>query len=113
MGSSDKGIFTGRRRLGEGYWFLGAAPLFVLASAIYRVQHKPAVLGSLATLQGYVRAWLKRMPRYDDLEFRRYLRRYHRAMLTKGRTRAAELFDREAEQTWANRRPASRKAAEG
>ena len=24
MGSSDRGIMTGRRRLGEGYWFLGA-----------------------------------------------------------------------------------------
>src|SRR4051794_6984697 len=69
MGSSDKGIMTGRRRLGEGYWFLGAAPSFVFASAIYRLQHRPALIGSIATLQGYARAWLKRMPRYDDLEF--------------------------------------------
>jgi glycosyltransferase involved in cell wall biosynthesis len=113
MGSSDKGIMTGRRRLGEGYWFLGAAPSFVLASAIYRLQHKPALIGSIATLHGYARAWLKRMPRYDDLEFRRYLRRYHRAMLTKGRTRATELFDREAEETWVRRKRASSKSAVG
>jgi glycosyltransferase involved in cell wall biosynthesis len=111
MGSSDKGIMTGRRRLGEGYWFLGAAPSFVLASAVYRLQHKPALIGSLATLQGYATAWLKRMPRYDDAEFRRYLRRYHRAMLTRGRARAAELFDREAAETW-SKRHAGRAAAE-
>jgi hypothetical protein len=111
MGSSDKGIMTGRRRLGEGYWFLGAAPSFVLASAVYRLQHRPALIGSIATLQGYARAWLKRMPRYDDLEFRKYLRRYHRAMLTKGRARAAELFDREAAEAWAKRKRGGRKTA--
>jgi glycosyltransferase involved in cell wall biosynthesis len=114
MGSSDKGILTGRRRLGEGYWFLGAAPSFVFASAIYRLKHKPAVIGSIATLQGYARAWLKRMPRYDEPSFRRYLRRYHRAMLTKGRARAAELFDREAAETWKRRGlPRRRSGAEG
>jgi poly-beta-1,6-N-acetyl-D-glucosamine synthase len=114
MGSSDKGILTGRRRLGEGYWFLGAAPSFVLASAIYRLKHKPVVVGSLATLQGYARAWLKRMPRYGDPAFRRYLRRYHRAMLTKGRARAIDLFDREAAETWKRRgSAASRPGAEG
>ncbi len=106
MGSSDKGIMTGRRRLGEGYWFLGAAPSFVFASAVYRLKHRPALIGSIATLQGYARAWLRRMPRYDDPEFRRYLRRYHRAMLIKGRARAIELFDQEAARTWARRRHA-------
>src|SRR3954451_901184 len=103
MGSSDKGILHGRRRLGEGYWFLGSAPSFVLASAVYRLKHTPAVVGSLATLQGYAKAWLKGMPRYEDLTFRRYLRRYHRAMLTMGRTRAADLFEREAAETWKRR----------
>ncbi|MGN6849672.1 MAG: glycosyltransferase family 2 protein, partial [Sphingomicrobium sp.] len=68
MGSSDRGIATGRRRLGEGYWFMGAAPSFVLASAVYRLGHKPAVLGSLATLQGYARAWWRGTPRYEDGE---------------------------------------------
>jgi glycosyltransferase involved in cell wall biosynthesis len=104
MGSSDRGIMTGRRRLGEGYWFMGAAPAFVLASAIYRLSHKPAVLGSIGTLHGYARAWLKGAPRYDDVDFRRYLHRYHRAMLTRGRARAAEAFDEEAAETWRKRR---------
>jgi biofilm PGA synthesis N-glycosyltransferase PgaC len=104
MGSSDRGIFTGRRRLGEGYWFLGAAPMFVLASAAYRVGHKPRLLGSLATIQGYARAWLKGAPRYNDDEFRRYLRRYHRAMLTRGRQQAIAVFEKEAATTWSRRK---------
>ena len=111
MGSSDKGILHGRRRLGEGYWFLGAAPSFVLASAAYRLTHKPAVVGSLATLQGYAKAWLRGMPRYEDAAFRRYLRRYHRAMLTKGRARAADLFEREAAETWKRRGLAGARSA--
>jgi hypothetical protein len=75
----------------------------VLASAVYRLGNKPAVLGSLATLHGYARAWLRRSPRYDDLEFRRYIRRYHHAMLTRGRARALEMFNREADETWKRR----------
>lgn len=104
MGSSDRGIFTGRRRLGEGYWFLGAAPLFVLASAAYRVAHKPRLLGSLATLHGYVRAWLRGTARYGDRDFRSYLRRYHRTMLVRGRQQTIALFDREGAAIWAKRR---------
>ncbi len=107
MGSSDKGIMTGRKRLGEGYWFLGASPMFVLASAAYRVGHKPAVLGSVGTLYGYARAWLKRLPRYDDPAFRTYLRRYHRSMLIKGRGRTTQLFDEAAEDVWARRKRAA------
>lgn len=110
MGSSDQGILTGRRRLGEGYWFMGAAPLFVLAKAVYGMTHKPAWVGSLAMLQGYVTACLRGVPRYDDLEFRRYLRRYHRAMLTRGRQRALALFNRVADETWTKRRTADRHA---
>jgi glycosyltransferase involved in cell wall biosynthesis len=103
MGSSDSGIMTGRRRLGEGYWFMGAAPLFVFAKGVYGLANKPALLGSLAMFHGYARAWWREVPRYDDPQFRRYLRRYHRAMLMHGRTRALQLFDREADETWRRR----------
>ena len=107
MGSSDRGIFTGRMRLGEGYWFIGAAPLFVFATALYRVTHKPAVIGSLATIWGYTRAWLKGAPRYEDPEFRRFLRRYHRGILFRGKERTVQLLDRKTEQVWANCRRAA------
>jgi len=104
MGSSDRGILTGRMRLGEGYWFIGAAPFFVLATALYKVTHRPAVIGSFATIWGYMRAWLKGAPRYEDREFRRFLRRYHRRILFRGKTVTVRLLDRQTEQLWASRR---------
>ena len=100
MGSSDAGIVRGRRRLGEGYWFMGAAPLFVAAKAAYSLGHKPALVGSFAMLHGYARAWWRGVPRYEDKSFRRYLRRYHRAMLMRGRRRTLEKFNEEADATW-------------
>lgn len=109
MGSSDRGIMTGRRRNGEGYWFIGAAPSFLMAKALYGVTHKPALLGSIGLVHGYVSAWWRGLPRYDDLEFRRYLRRYHRTMLVRGRKRALEIFNREADETWTRRRASAPK----
>jgi biofilm PGA synthesis N-glycosyltransferase PgaC len=104
MGSSDRGILTGRMRLGEGYWFMGAAPSFVIGKAVYGLGHKPAVIGGVALLCGYGRAWLKGLPRYNDHGFRQYLRRYHRAMLTRGKARALALFNAEADEIWERRR---------
>ena len=100
MGSSDSGILKGRRRLGEGYWFMGSGPTFLLAKALYSAGHKPAIVGSMAMVGGYLNAWWRGVARYDDLQFRRYLRRYHRSLLTKGRQRTLEIFNTEADQTW-------------
>lgn len=105
MGSSDRGILTGRMRLGEGYWFIGAAPLFVFATALYRVTHRPAVIGSLATVWGYLRAWLKNAPRYEDREFRRFLRGYHRSILLRGKVRTVQMLDGQTSAVWASRQP--------
>ena len=104
MGSSDRGILHGRKRLGEGYWFIGAAPLFVIASAGFRFTHKPVVVGSLATLWGYARAWLKGSARYGDPELRKFLRRYHHIVLLRGKAAAVELFDRQSRALWLDRR---------
>jgi biofilm PGA synthesis N-glycosyltransferase PgaC len=106
MGSSDRGVLTGRQRLGKGYWFIGASPLFLLASALYRLRHPPAVIGSLATLWGYGKAAAAREPRYGDPEFRRYLRRYHRTMLVRGRAAAVRRFEDEGAPRWRQSRGA-------
>jgi glycosyltransferase involved in cell wall biosynthesis len=106
MGSSDRGIIHGRKRLGEGYWFIGASPSFVLATAAYRVTHKPMLIGSAATVWGYVRAWLKGTARYPDPQFRRFLRRYHRTVLLRGKTRTVQMFDKETGELWTSRRRA-------
>ena len=66
QGASQKGIWTGRLRAGFGQYFMGTSPLYYLAVAIYRLPAHPALIGSVAMLWGYLRSWLKGLPRYDD-----------------------------------------------
>ena len=90
MGSSDKGILTGRLRHGFGQYFMGTSLLYMTASAVFRLRQPPVVIGGLASWWGYVRSLLQRRPRYVDPEFRRYLREYHWLCLTRGKRRAVE-----------------------
>jgi len=76
MGSSDRNIFVGRLRWGLGHFFMGTHPAYLLAVAAYRLFERPFVVGGACILLGYVLAWLRREPRYDDPEFRRCLRRW-------------------------------------
>jgi glycosyltransferase involved in cell wall biosynthesis len=92
MGSSQQSIYTGRMRHGYGQYFMGTGFLFMAASAISRLNQKPYVAGSLATLWGWLKSAASRKPRYENPEFRRFLRRYHRRVLLVGKKRAiAEL----------------------
>ena len=75
MGSSQRSIYTGRMRHGYGQYFMGTGFCYLAASALARVNQKPYVLGSLAILWGWLRSKLLRKPRYDNPEFRRFLRR--------------------------------------
>jgi poly-beta-1,6-N-acetyl-D-glucosamine synthase len=90
MGSSQQGIYVGRMRHGFGQYFMGTGFLFMAASAISRLNQKPYVLGSLAMLWGWSRSAMKGLPRYQDVEFRRFLRRYHTRVLLVGKRRALE-----------------------
>jgi hypothetical protein len=97
MGTSHKNWWTGRVRHGFGQYFMGTAPLYMLASAAFRMTRPPRVVGGLAMLHGYFRSMLRKNARYGDAEFRRFLRRYQYAVLAKGKARAiAELNDRQA-----------------
>lgn len=106
MGSSDKGIITGRQRWGRGHWFIGSSPVFVLATSLNRARHRPRIVGGLAMLWGYGKAMAARQPRLDDPAFRRYLRGYQWAMLRLGKARALSREDRLGAKTWATRHPA-------
>lgn len=94
MGSSQRGILTGRARHGFGQYFMGTGFLFIAASALSRLGQKPRVAGSLAMLWGWLWSAWRRVPRYDDPEFRRYLRRYQRDVLLHGKQRALARRDR-------------------
>jgi len=100
MGSSQKGLWTGRLRSGYGQYFMGTSPLYYLAAALYRLPADPVVIGSVAMLLGYLRSWLKGLPRYDDLEFRRYLRSYQYACLRMGKRAATARADAERAHLW-------------
>ena len=91
MGSSQTSMFHGRMRHGRGQYFMGTSIPFMLASAAFRLFKAPMFVGSVAILCGYVRAMLKRMPRYSDREFRKFLRRYQMLALFRGKRRARRV----------------------
>jgi glycosyltransferase involved in cell wall biosynthesis len=95
MGSSQKSIWTGRMRHGFGQYFMGTGLVYMTVSAVYRMTRPPLILGGLAMWWGYVRSALMRKPRYNNLEFRRFLRSYQWSCLRHGKSKAtAELHNR-------------------
>jgi hypothetical protein len=107
MGSSDQSILKGRMRHGFGQYFMGTAPLYMLASVVFRMAKRPWLVGGMAMGWGYLWSFLRRRPRYPDLEFRRFLRRYQRSCLWRGKRKATDLEDREGESRWHPEAPPS------
>jgi poly-beta-1,6-N-acetyl-D-glucosamine synthase len=103
MGSSQKGIWTGRLRSGYGQYFMGTAPVYLLASAIFRLAKHPVVTGSIAMIWGYFSSALRGLERYDDLKFRRFLRSYQYACLLLGKSRATRKFNDAQAAVWRTR----------
>jgi biofilm PGA synthesis N-glycosyltransferase PgaC len=100
QGTSHKGIWTGRVRAGFGQYYMGTAPLYYIASAAYRAFEHPVLVGSVAMLWGYTRSALKRVPRYGDREFRRFLRDYQYACLRHGKAAATAQLNAQQENIW-------------
>ena len=104
MGSSQVGLWTGRKRHGFGQYFMGTGPLYMFASAVFRAIRRPFFVGGAGMLAGYVGAAWKRVPRYEDGNFRAFLRKYQWACLLKGKAAATKALD----DTWQQRaRPVS------
>jgi glycosyltransferase involved in cell wall biosynthesis len=94
MGSSQVSIYTGRMRHGFGQYFMGTSLPYLMASATFRLNQKPYVVGSLAMMWGWLKAALQGKPRYENAEFRRFLRRYQWRALWFGKGRALdEIYD--------------------
>jgi hypothetical protein len=71
---------------------MGTSPVYILGSAVYRMTRPPFIVGGLGMAVGYFSSLLRRNPRYDDPQFRSFLRSYQWACLLKGKKRAtAEL----------------------
>jgi len=81
MGTSDRSVFHGRFRWGRGQYFMGTHWLYAFAIAAYRTFERPFGIGGLCILAGYFAGMFRRDARYDDPEFRRYLRRWQLSRL--------------------------------
>jgi biofilm PGA synthesis N-glycosyltransferase PgaC len=73
-GTAD-GVWGTSVKYGRGDYVCGYHPLFEIAKCLSRLVKKPYIIGSLALLYGYVTGYLKRVPRVDDPEMIRFLRR--------------------------------------
>jgi biofilm PGA synthesis N-glycosyltransferase PgaC len=93
MGSSQENIRVGRVRWGRGKYFMGSAWYYMLAAALYRSMEPPYLYGGLGIVSGYLRAWWGNLPRYDNPEYRRYLRHFERNQLLFGKRRALRWED--------------------
>lgn len=112
MGASQKGILTGRMRHGFGQYFMGTGLAYMTASSIFRLPHPPMVLGAMAMWWGYIKAALTRVPRYDDPEFRRFLRRYQMSCLLRGKRAATAMLDAKQASVWETHHPKKPDAAD-
>jgi len=82
---------------------MGTAPVYLVASTIFRLPTHPIVVGSLAMLWGYFSSAARGVVRYDDPEFRKFLRRYQYACLRLGKRRATRELNDEQEGVWRTR----------
>jgi len=95
MGSSQSGIHTGRRRHGFGQYYMGSDPLFLIASALFRMVEPPYVTGGLSMIYGYFRAWWHGEAQQKDVELRAFIRAYQRRSLRVGKARATADIETE------------------
>jgi len=107
MGSSHKGIFTGRMRHGFGQWFMGTSLAYMTASAMFRLTRPPVLIGGVGMWWGYVKSMLTGQPRYDDPGFRAFLRRYQWACLFKGKASATAQVNQQQQSAWKAPRPSN------
>jgi glycosyltransferase involved in cell wall biosynthesis len=100
MGSSQQSIWVGRVRSGYGQYYMGTSPLYLIASAAFRLFKHPVLYGSAAMLWGYFASAARRRPRYGDAAFRAFLRRYQRQCLLRGKGAATRRLDEAQSPAW-------------
>lgn len=92
MGSSQHSLWVGRLRWGFGKYFMGSAPYFVAAVAVYRMFEKPYVVGGWGIFWGYMKAMFSNAPRFGDETFRRFLRQFELRSLFFGKRKTTNLY---------------------
>ncbi len=83
---SSWGRWGGLVKDGKIDYVYGSHPLFLAAKSAARIVRRPYVIGSVALLYGYMAAYFQRIPRVNDPDLIRYLRRQQLARLFGGET---------------------------
>jgi hypothetical protein len=78
---SAYGRWGGIIKNGRSDYVCGYHPLFFLSKCIVRLVQWPYIVGSVALLYGFLTGYLKRVPRVNDQQLIRYLRRQQLARL--------------------------------
>jgi poly-beta-1,6-N-acetyl-D-glucosamine synthase len=81
-GSSNKNRYIRWARHGETLHFIGAHPVWLLASSLYHSLEHPYGLSGLCMVIGYLAAAVKGLEQYGDQDFRRSLRNWQVKKLT-------------------------------
>lgn len=100
MGSSQKGIITGRVRHGYGQYYMGTGLVYMVLSALYRMTRPPPVIGGMAMLWGYLGSLVSRQERLADPAFRSFLRKYQWACLIHGKNKATAMYNQQNASRW-------------
>lgn len=104
MGSSQRSIWNGRARHGAGQYFMGTSLAYMTASALFRMTRPPRIVGGLAMWCGYMWSMLRRRPRIDDRQLRRFIRRYQWNALLRGKAGATRRIDQQRCADWRGQR---------
>jgi poly-beta-1,6-N-acetyl-D-glucosamine synthase len=71
---TEDGLLRDRMKHGLVCYISGYHPLFVAASCLRRIVQKPYVVGSIATLYGFIKAHVTRPPRLENRSYITYIR---------------------------------------
>jgi biofilm PGA synthesis N-glycosyltransferase PgaC len=83
MGTSHKNILHGCSRRGRGLRYNRSHPLWVVASATYRMFDRPYGIAGLCVLWGYLDATARQTPQIPDPEFGQFLRTWQMRKLRR------------------------------
>ncbi len=92
MGSSYKGIWTGRLRWGRGKYFMGSRWYYMVAVSIYRLFERPYVVNGVGILVGYFQALIRGEQRFEDKNYLPFFRKYELESLIFGKRRTMQKY---------------------
>jgi poly-beta-1,6-N-acetyl-D-glucosamine synthase len=92
MGSSQINFWIGRLRWGRLKHFIGSAWYYVFVSSVYRSFERPYLMSGAGIIAGYLQAALRGDEKFEDLECRRFIRRFERESILRGRNRVLEVY---------------------